>query len=161
MSLISNHALPSTIPCHEPLEWAPNQVALWTLKMRVLWVPPHSETLNDCPLIWGSSGLASANRRTAKLHAPDWPVQAREQQSSRLGTGLRRLEDSLSQTLLDFWGHCNLYSLWCAFLYVHNSQEGCCISVSCYKSLLPSTFTAPLRGSHLFNVSWTISLMIK
>lgn len=112
-------------------------------------------------LIWGSSGLASANRRTANLHAPDWSVQAREQQSSRLRTGLRRLEDRRSQTLLDVWGHCNLYSLWCAFLYVHNSQEGCCISVSCYKSLLPSTFTAPLRGSHLFNVSWKISLMIK
>ena len=28
MSIISYHALTSTIPCHEPLEWAPNQVAL-------------------------------------------------------------------------------------------------------------------------------------
>ena len=36
MSIISYHALTSTIPCHDPLEWAPDQVALWTLKKRVL-----------------------------------------------------------------------------------------------------------------------------
>lgn len=48
MSIISYHALTSTIPCHDPLEWAPDQVALWTLKKRVLGVLPHSETLDDC-----------------------------------------------------------------------------------------------------------------
>lgn len=83
MSIISYHALTSTIPCHDPLEWAPDQVALWTLKKRVLGVPPHSETLDDCRATWsrtakwGSLGLASARTRTTNLQVPDWPVQAR------------------------------------------------------------------------------------